>query len=116
MNKQKLFLAVILALAIAGYLYLFSGPSLVPGTKFETMASFDKVVSKSGFVIIGRFNLAWPAEIVSSDESKDEITLRVPGLSENKYPGFTGYNLKAIVLKREDGLFSGFVLRSKEKQ
>lgn len=93
-----------------------SGSKLETGTTFQNEAEFKKLVTQEGFLVIGSFNLAWPAAITSIDSAQDSITLQIPQQSPQDYQGYSGYDLKALTLKRDDGQFSGFVLRSKEKR
>ena len=76
---------------------------------------FEKYVKKEGYVIIGSFNVSWPGTIVETHEDDNQIVLNAAlGLQTQKYTGFQGYRLKSVVMKKNDGLHSGFVLRSKE--
>ena len=92
-----------------------TGSGLVEGNSFKSEAEFKKSVEDDDFVVIGSFNLKWPATITSVESAENEIRIDIPDFSRNEYPGLTGYKLKAVVLKRDDGKYSGFVLRAKEK-
>lgn len=83
------------------------------GNEYESEAAFMK--DAKGYVALGRFNDAWPMTVVSVAEAKDTIEVEIPGHGRQMYPGYTGYRMKAVVLKRLDGAHAGIVLRSEEK-
>lgn len=92
-----------------------SSSSISEGTSFKNEAEFKKASAADGFVIIGSFNLGWPATISSLTDGQNEIRISIPEIGDNEYNGLTGYKLKAVVLKRDDGKYSGIVLRAKDK-
>jgi hypothetical protein len=79
---------------------------------YESLEAFE--ADHQGWVVLGRFDLAWPAEVVSEKEGSDEISFTVGG-TPHKYPGYDGYRLKVVKLAPEGGGEAAVVLRSAEK-
>lgn len=116
MHALKLYLAIaVVLIAIALYTFLSPGEELVVGGQFKSASAFEARASEAGYVVLGRFNLSWPAVVYSMEEANNEISLTIPGYGNHIYPGYTGYRLMGVVLKRSDDQYSGFVLRSKSK-
>lgn len=83
------------------------------GKEYESEAALRSAAK--GYVVLGRFNDAWPMTVVSVKKAKDSIELEIPGQGRQTYPGYTGYRMQAVLLKRLDGAHAGIILRSEEK-
>ncbi len=88
--------------------------SATTGKRFDSLAEFSKAFP--GFAVLGRFNEGWPATLTRIDSARDQITFTVPGKGRQSYPGYRGYELKAVFLRRADGKTAVIVLRSKQRR
>ena len=112
---MNLIVRMILVVTLPVVLFGCSSSDITEGRAFKTEAEFKKAVSSANYLIIGSFNLGWPATIESVEDGENQITLKIPDFGTNEYPGLDGYKLKAVLLMRDDGKHSGFVLRAKDK-
>lgn len=83
------------------------------GDSFSSESEVIAAAEKSGYVIVGSVDTAWPMQVVSVHQGKDAVTFTIPGGPPRSYDGFKGYQMRALVLKGADGKHGGVVLRSK---
>lgn len=92
-----------------------SGPSIDKGARFDSEAELMDAAKADGYVVMGRFNMDWPATIEAVQTARNEITIEVPGHGRHTYPGYDGYTLKALMMELTEGRRGGVVLRSEKK-
>ncbi|MHC4338752.1 MAG: hypothetical protein ACYSX0_00880 [Planctomycetota bacterium] len=91
-------------LAACGGKKTFSGPG-----------ELTRAQEEEGFVLIGQFGSSWPATVVEEREARDKISFTRGDGTPHTYPGYTGFTLKVVRLRGEDGDEVLLVFRSKEK-
>jgi hypothetical protein len=83
---------------------------------YSSLGEFTRAQEEEGFVVLGMFDDSWPATIVEEREARDEISFTRANGTPHRYPGYTGYTLKVVRLKAEDGSEGIIVFRSKDKE
>jgi hypothetical protein len=101
-----------LPLLLAAVAFLAGCSRSLQGGTFASEAELLDVADD--FVAIGRFDLAYPATVVSIDEAQDRLRFR-RGPTPHEYSGFDGYTLRAVHLDC-GGKAGVLVLRSKQKR
>lgn len=86
------------------------------GRRFKDFQELQKAQEKNGFVFLGRFDEAWPAEITEIRMAKDSIQFKRLDGTPHDYSGFQGYELKLIHLKGKGDKQTIVLFRSKEKK
>jgi hypothetical protein len=109
---------LIVLVVIENVLVQFKDQSPTPAGKqyFETYGEFITYQESLGYVFLGRFRDAWPAEITEERTSKNEISFELSGGTKHSYPNFDGYELKLVRLTTSQGAEAVVVLRSAEKK
>ncbi|MHC4930705.1 MAG: hypothetical protein ACYTGV_00730 [Planctomycetota bacterium] len=97
-------LSLLCLLAACGGKKTFSGPG-----------ELARAQEEEGFVLLGLFGSSWPATVVEEKEARDEISFTRADGTPHTYPGYTGFTLRVVRLKGEDGGEVIVVFRSKEK-
>ncbi|MGE3172852.1 MAG: hypothetical protein AB7O97_09500 [Planctomycetota bacterium] len=103
--RTRSFLLPVLAAVLGG-----CGGSL-DGRTFESEQALE--AAAGDWVILGRFDLKWPATVVQIEEGRDRLRFR-RGATPHEYSGYDGYDLRAVHLE-SDGKQGIVVLRSREK-
>jgi hypothetical protein len=85
------------------------------GDSFASYAEFIAHHEREGFVFLGRFDDAWPATVIDERTAMNEISFMRQNGTRHTYPGYDGYQLKAVRLRTADGHAAIVVLRSKKK-
>lgn len=83
---------------------------------FETYGEFITYQESHGYVFLGRFQDAWPAEIAEERTSMNEISFKLSNGTRRKYANLDGYELKLVRLATSQGTEAVVVLRSAVKQ
>ena len=69
-----------------------------------------------GFTLQGRFERSqWPAKVVHQRDATNEITLVLKQGGRHRFPGYTGYRLRAVTLEDASGGETVVVLKSKDR-
>lgn len=95
--------------------FLFLAACGEVGHSFKDFQALQTDQEKRGFVFLGRFDEAWPAEITEIRMAKDSIQFTRQDGTPHNYSGFEGYELKLIHLKGEGDKQTIVLFRSKEK-
>lgn len=86
--------------------------SSVTGREFRT--ENDLLAASGDWVVVGRFDVAFPARVVDLQEGRDGVQF-LRGSTPQIYSGLTGYDLR--VLQLDGGGRPGWlVLRGREKR
>ena len=83
---------------------------------FENYAEFIDYQKSLGYVFLGRFQDAWPAEIIEERTSGDDISFQLSNGTRHNYPKIDGYELKLVRLATGRGTEAVVVLRSAAKK
>lgn len=107
---------LLLAAAIATPLGCGTPSGLSKGAAIPDAATFDRLVDEAGYVVVGRFDLAFPATVIRTTPSDGSVTIDVPGRTSTNFSRLDGYGLLAVVMRKDAGGHAGAVLRTKEKK
>ena len=84
--------------------------------QFANLAELTSHQKEKGYVMIGHFGDAWPAEVVTQNQYRDCVNVILANSEAYRFDDFDGYKLRVIKLKGERNAEIVVVFRSQEKQ
>jgi hypothetical protein len=103
-------------LVLATFLVCGCGGKSEVGQTYDNLDSLIGDQAERGYVKLGLFHEAWPATVKNVQTAMNEIEFKLKDGGPQKYPGYTGYELKVIRMETKEGKETVAVFRSEKKQ
>ena len=84
--------------------------------RFANLAELNSYQKKVGYVMIGHFGDAWPAQVVTERQYLDKVNIIMANSETHIFDDFDGYELRVIKLKGKRNAEVVVVYRSQEKE
>ena len=84
--------------------------------RYANLAELTSHQKKEGYVMIGHFGDAWPAEVLTERHYHDKVNIILVNSETHIFDDFDGYKLRVIKLKGKRNTEIVVVCRSQEKE